>query len=185
MKKRIILFVLFALLSLGLDQATKIWARSSLRGHQPVRVIDSYLQFEYHENPGMAFGIGRTLPGRRFILVGVGLLVLVIVWRIVRQVDRRQKLADAAFGLVAGGAIGNIIDRLWLGKVIDFIVMHWKHKHSWPAYNIADAALVVGVGMLLIAIAGEPNKQARQANEKKSQGDKKSQGRSGGKKSKR
>lgn len=170
MKKRIILILLFALLSLGLDQATKIWARSSLRGQQPVRVIDNYLQFEYHENPGMAFGIGRNLPGRRYILVGIGLLVLVIVWRIVRQVERRQKLADAAYGLVAGGAIGNIIDRLWLGRVIDFIVMHWKHKHSWPAYNIADAALVVGVGMLLIAIAGEPNKQADQADAKKSKG---------------
>ena len=157
-KKRLILILLFALLSLGLDQASKIWARTSLRGQAPVRVVDNYLMFEYHENPGMAFGIGRNLPGRRFILVGVGILVLIIVWRIVRQVEKRQRLADIAYGLVAGGAVGNIIDRLWLGRVIDFIVMHWKHKHSWPAYNIADAVLVVGVGLLLIAIMREPQK---------------------------
>lgn len=156
MQKRVLLIALFALLSLGLDQGTKLWARGSLHGKPAITVLKNYLAFEYHENPGMAFGLGRNLPGGRFILVGIGLLVLVIVWRIVRQVQRRQRLADIAFGLVVGGAVGNIIDRLWLGRVIDFIVMHWQHKHTWPAYNIADAALVVGVGLMLIAIGGEP-----------------------------
>ncbi|MCK5800498.1 MAG: signal peptidase II [Deltaproteobacteria bacterium] len=168
MKKRLILIVIFALLSLGLDQVTKMWARAALQGQHVVRVIDNYLLFAYHENTGMAFGIGRNLPGGRFILVGIGLLVLAIVWRIVRNVQRRQRLADIAYGLVAGGAIGNIVDRLWLGRVVDFIVMHWKHKHAWPAYNIADAVLVVGVGLMLIAIAGEgrPNDDAATAKSK-------------------
>jgi signal peptidase II len=121
-------------------------------------VVDNHLRFEYHENPGMAFSIGRNLPFGRYIFIVIGFVVLFVVWRIVRQIEGRKKLADIAFGLVAGGAIGNMIDRIYIGRVVDFIVMHW-HKHRWPAYNIADAALVVGVVMLLIALSGEKQKQ--------------------------
>lgn len=156
MKQRLLWIIVFALLTLAADQASKIWAHKSLRKKPPVVLVNNYLLMEYHENPGMAFGIGRKLPGRRFILIGVGLVVLFIVSRIVRQVKNKQKLADIAFGLIVGGAVGNIVDRIWLGRVIDFIVMHWKYKHSWPAYNIADAALVIGVGLMLIALSREP-----------------------------
>lgn len=155
MNRRTTLIISFALLVLGLDQATKLWARSSLRAHPPIVLVDNYLAFEYHENPGMAFGLGRDLPAGRFILIGVGIAVLFFVWRIVRHVEHRRRAADIAFGLVVGGAIGNIVDRIHLGRVVDFIVMHWQHKYTWPAYNVADAALCVGVGLLIIAIGGK------------------------------
>jgi signal peptidase II len=150
--KRNITTALIACFVLGADQATKIWARAALMSKPAITLIDDYLLFAYHENEGVAFSLGATLPYRRVLLVVLGLAVLVFVWHTVRKLERRQGVANVAFALVAGGALGNIIDRIWLGRVIDFIVMHWRHKYYWPAYNVADIALVVGVGLLLIAI---------------------------------
>ena len=155
MKNRVILMLVVGLLSLALDQGTKHWAKSSLRQKPAVTVLKGYLALEYHENAGMAFGLGRNLPGARFVLTGLGIAVLFFVWRMVRQVQKRRTLADVAFGLVAGGAIGNIVDRIIIGRVVDFIVMHWQRKFVWPAYNVADAALVVGVALLLLAMSGQ------------------------------
>jgi len=159
-KTRYIATIVLAFLTVGLDQITKLWARTALRGHSARTLIANYLDFEYHENTGMAFSLGRDLPGGRIILIGVGIIVLVIVWRVVRRIEQRRHLADVAFGLVAGGAIGNLIDRARLGRVVDFILMHWQHKYRWPAYNVADIALVVGVALLLIALQGQPKTQA-------------------------
>lgn len=156
MKKRIVVILLFFAFVLGADQITKLWARDTLRNAPAVTVIDGYLDLAYHENPGIAFGLFRKLPGRRFILTGLGLVVLVIVWRVVRQIQNRRYLAGIAFAVVAGGAIGNMVDRIYIGRVVDFVVMHWQHRYTWPAYNVADAALCVGVGLLLLAITGEP-----------------------------
>lgn len=159
-RPRIALIIVAAALTLGADQGSKLAARSTLadcstspcRAKTPLTLLENYLALEYHENPGMAFGIGRGWPGGRFILIGIGLLTLFVVWRLVRQVEQRQKLAAVAFGLVVGGAVGNLIDRIWLGRVIDFVVMHWQRKHQWPAYNVADVALVAGVLMLVLAL---------------------------------
>jgi signal peptidase II len=148
------------LLALVADQLTKQAARTYLKGQPTIDVIDGYLALEYHENAGMAFGIGRDWPGGRYILIGIGVLALVFVWRLVRQVERRQLAADIAFGLVAGGAVGNLIDRFTLGRVVDFVVMHWQRKAQWPAYNVADAALVAGV-VLLLLVLGRGDKTAK------------------------
>lgn len=159
-KKRIATIVILGILVLAADQLTKAWARSALRDKPAISLIDDYLLFKYYENPGVAFSLGRDLPYGRVILIVVGLAVLVLVWRAVRQVERRQKTADVAFALIAGGAIGNIVDRAWIGRVVDFIVMHWRQRHFWPAYNVADIALCVGVGLLLIAIGVTGSKQS-------------------------
>lgn len=162
LKSKLPLISLVAVLSLALDQLTKFWARGTLRGTRGIELIADYLRFEYHENPGMAFGMGRDWPGGRFILIGLGLVVIFVVWRIVRDVERRQNLTAVAFGLVAGGAVGNFVDRVYIGRVVDFVVMHWQRKFVWPAYNVADAVLVVGVGLLLIALSGQPKKEEQE-----------------------
>lgn len=155
MRNRAILIGVVSLLVLAADQSTKLWARHSLQGNAGITLVRGYFDLEYHENPGMAFGLGRNLPAARYLLIGLGIAVLWFVWRVVRRVESRRKAADIAFALVAGGAVGNIIDRLYLGRVVDFILMHWQRKYVWPAYNIADAALVVGVGLLFIALSGQ------------------------------
>lgn len=169
MTRRVVLISILMFVVLGADQATKLWARGALRGQPALTIVPNYLLLEYHENPGMAFGLGRNLPAGRFILIAVGVIVLAFVWRLVRQVERRKRTADVAFALVAGGAIGNVIDRVWLGRVVDFIVMHWRHRYVWPAYNVADIALCVGVGLLLIAIGvTQPKQLEQQAQRRKS-----------------
>ncbi|MFH1132297.1 MAG: signal peptidase II [Pseudomonadota bacterium] len=157
MKKRLILILVCALLTLAADQATKIWARHSLKNQPPVSLVDGYLDLEYHENPGFAFGMGRNLPWRRAIYVGLAIIALFVMWRIIRNVQKRQRMADVAFGLLAGGAIGNAVDRIYIGRVVDFILAHWHRKVHWPTFNIADAALVVGVGFLLIVLGHNPD----------------------------
>lgn len=153
-KQRIVTIAIAAVLTLAADQVTKQIARRSLRDKAPVEVIAGYLAFEYHENPGVAFSVGRNWPGGRFIFIGIGIVALYLVWRLVRQVERRARVAHAAFGLIVGGAVGNFVDRLYIGRVVDFIVMHWQRKAQWPAYNVADAALVAGVILLILVMGG-------------------------------
>lgn len=156
MNRRRIVITVVAALTLALDLGTKLWAQAKLRGQDPLVLLPRYLQLEYHENAGMAFGLGRNLPGARAVLIGTGVLVLFLVWRVVRQVQRRRGLADVAFALVVGGAVGNIVDRLRQGRVVDFVVMHWQQRYVWPAYNVADVALCVGVGLLLLTMGAQP-----------------------------
>lgn len=156
MRKRILLIAVVALLTLGADQVTKQWARSDLKGKPAITIIDGYLDLEYHENPGSAFGLMRNLPGARYILIGIGVIALVLVWRMISKVQHRRRMGDVAFALVAGGALGNVIDRIYLGRVVDFIVMHIQRKYTWPAYNVADIALVVGVGLLILVLGRNP-----------------------------
>ena len=165
MKNRILLIVIVTLLALAADQGSKWWARGSLRGAPAITIIPGYLDLAYHENPGSAFGLFRNVPGARFILIGVGLVALVMVWFMLRNVGKGRTVADLAFALVAGGAVGNLLDRIYIGRVVDFIVMHWHQKFSWPAYNVADAVLVVGVGLLVIVLGRKP--QAARAKTKR------------------
>lgn len=152
MRNRILLIVALTGLTLAADQATKWWARGSLKGQPAVQIIPGYLDLEYHENPGSAFGLLRNVPGARYILIGVGVVALVLVWRMVSQVKHRRRMGDVAFALVAGGAMGNVVDRIHIGRVVDFVLMHFHRKYIWPAYNVADVALVAGVGLLILVL---------------------------------
>jgi signal peptidase II len=160
-KKRIILIVIITLVGLALDQASKYWARDTLMGKPKIVLIDGYLDFEYHENPGSAFGLLGSVPGARFILIGIGIIALFFMWRLVRDVPRQQRTADIAYALIAGGAIGNVLDRILIGRVVDFVVMHFHRKYIWPAYNVADVALVIGVIMMMLVIGRKPEEPIR------------------------
>jgi signal peptidase II len=151
MAKKYRLFGLALLVSLALDQATKIWARASLKPRwPPVKVIIAdYFDLHYSENTGAAFSLLRDVAWARWLFLGFGAVALFILWRYVRRVDENKRLHLFALGLVTGGALGNLIDRVLYGRVTDFIL--WKvHHHRWPVFNIADAALLVGIVLLLL-----------------------------------
>lgn len=156
MSKRLIIILAVAAACLLGDQATKYAARASLQGEPAVVLVPGYLDLEYHENPGATFGLLRGFSGARYLFIAFGLLAPLIMWPLVRQVGPQQKLADIAYAMVAGGALGNVVDRITIGRVVDFILMHWHRRYIWPAYNIADAVLVVGVGLMLLAISQAP-----------------------------
>ena len=147
------LFTVFALVSVIFDQWTKVWARRELRprgSYNPMVVIDGYFDMRYAENPGVAFSMFQDMPGGRIVLTLLAVAAFVLVVFYLRnKTGLKDTRLHVALGLVGGGAIGNLIDRMLYGKVTDFIV--WKvGKSEWPAFNIADAALCIGVGLMVL-----------------------------------
>ncbi len=155
MARRYKLFAFVGILSIVLDQLTKWWARHELvtAGHSAT-VIKGYWDWRLSYNTGSAFGMFAGQTGSRVFLSVVGVAATVAILFILRRARDEQKWMTAALALVAGGAIGNVIDRLLAGKVTDFVV--WKiGKSEWPAFNIADCALVVGVAIMFLDVGRE------------------------------
>lgn len=117
-----------------------------------VAVLDDFWHFRYVENPGAAWGFlsGAASWFRTpfFLLVSIAAMVFIIVY--FRKTQAHQRVLRVALALVFGGAVGNFIDRVRLGYVIDFIDWHWYDKATWPTFNIADSAISVGVVLMLL-----------------------------------
>jgi signal peptidase II len=158
--RKYVLFGVFLALSLGLDQWTKALARTHLRPlgpWNPKVVIDGFFNLRYSENPGVAFGMLQQMPGGKFVLTALAVVAIVLVVMYLRRTDPDAARLHVALGLVGGGALGNVIDRIKFGRVTDFIVWHVK-THEWPTFNVADAALCVGVGLMMLdMIAARPS----------------------------
>jgi signal peptidase II len=150
--RKYVLFALFAAIAIVLDQWTKVLARAALRPLGPYRpkvVIEGFFKLRYSENPGVAFGMLQQMAGGRMVLTLMAVVALVLVIAYLRKTEPGATRLHVALGLVGGGAIGNLIDRIAYGRVTDFIVWHYR-DHEWPAFNIADAALCVGVGLMVL-----------------------------------
>ena len=134
---------------IALDQITKFLAETLLTFHQPVPVLPSFnLLLTY--NTGAAFSFLADAGGwQRWFFLGLGLLVSIglIVW--LRRLKPTETRLATALALILGGAIGNLIDRAWLGQVIDFIQLYYQHWY-WPAFNLADSAITVGAVLLVL-----------------------------------
>src|SRR5438046_2828644 len=133
--RKYVIFGVLGALTIALDQWTKVLARHALRplGHQSKVVIDGFFNLRYSENTGVAFGMFQQLAGGRILLTLVALVAFVLVLHYLRKTDDGHTRMHAALGLVGGGAIGNLIDRIMYGRVTDFIVWHIK-DHEWPAF---------------------------------------------------
>ena len=160
MPRRYKVFLVVSLVIVLLDQLTKIWARAALEKHgfRGYEVVAGYWDMRLSYNTGVAFGLFAKVGGARIILSIVGLAACVVIVGLLRKLQDAMRWMTLALGLVAGGAVGNLIDRILFGKVTDFVV--WKvGSHEWPAFNIADSALCVGVAILLLDIGKEQKKQ--------------------------
>jgi signal peptidase II len=142
--------VLVVLALVAADQATKLWAASSLLAG-PVVVSPSLLRFEYVENPGAAWnilsGAKDSLRYPFFLVVGLVMMTLIaLAFRRANDDWNRWGLM-----LVLGGALGNYIDRVRIHHVIDFVTLHAGNAYYWPTFNVADVAISAGVVLLLVA----------------------------------
>jgi len=139
-----------ALVVVALDQATKALVDARMTLHESIPLIDGLLSLTYVRNTGAAFGLlaGRIAAPLRvpFFLVVAGGAVALLTW-FVRSVPAERRLILAACGGVLGGAIGNMIDRVTLGSVIDFVDVYVGAYH-WPTFNVADSAITGGVIVL-------------------------------------
>jgi signal peptidase II len=118
----------------------------------PITLVRDYLQLHYAENCGGAFGLlrGANESVRRpfFLLVTIGAVAFIVY--LYRTLERGQNAMRIALPLVLGGAIGNLVDRMRLGYVVDFIDAHWQSKYHWPTFNVADIAITVGIGLMVL-----------------------------------
>lgn len=142
-----------ALAVLVADQASKGWAQAALAGKGPVAVLPFFnLTLVY--NTGAAFGLLRDAGGWQngfFILVAVAVTVFVLV--VVRRLGAADRQLGVALMLVLGGALGNLVDRLLRGHVVDFLDFYYGDWH-WPAFNLADAAISIGALLLVLDALG-------------------------------
>ena len=134
-----------------LDQLTKAWVQRSIGVHESRPVIDGFLSLTHGRNPGIAFGVlseGR-LPFQALALTLLGLVAVVALSVYAWRVPPVHRLRLVALSLVIGGAVGNLIDRIRYGSVVDFIHVYWR-THQWPDFNVADSAISVGVTLLIL-----------------------------------
>ena len=135
-----------------LDQLTKFVVLERLAPGAPVTVVPGLVALTLVLNPGLAFGLLAGVPaGWRWIVVPLSLVALFVLLRVALRIlpsgGWRERVA---IGLVFGGAIGNLIDRARFGAVVDFVDVYFRGYH-WPAFNVADSAITIGVAMLALA----------------------------------
>lgn len=138
-----------SLLVIGLDQVSKQLVESSLLVYETIPVMP-YFNLTLAYNEGAAFSFLSDQGGwQRWLLAGLaaGFSLLLIVW--LAKLERAERLVAIACSLIIGGAIGNLIDRLLFGHVIDFLDVYYGEWH-WPAFNIADSAIVLGVALMIL-----------------------------------
>lgn len=168
MKNKYTWFSAIAAAVLLLDQLTKYMVVQRFKLHESVRVIPGFFDLTYVRNPGAAFGFLAGAPGawRSIFFITVSIVALAVIIALVRQT--RDRLQVVAFALIGGGAVGNLIDRVRFGEVVDFIDWYSRSFH-WPTFNIADSAITIGVGLLamdMLFVRKEPSTTIQEPNDK-------------------
>ncbi len=133
------------------DQLTKMLAAASLSLHQSKMVIPGLFNLTLVHNNGMAFGIMAGAPSalRSGLLTALSAAALLLIIYYCASIPRSRLWLQFGLSLIMGGALGNIIDRLRLQHVVDFLDFHWQ-GHSWPAFNLADSCISIGMAMLVL-----------------------------------
>jgi signal peptidase II len=144
---------------LVLDQAAKWIVKSSMVVGQSVRVLGDPVRLTYVENPGMAFGL-RLGNGTLFTIFSAAACILLVVYLWMRR--KEGAVETVGLFLILGGAAGNLIDRLAFGKVVDFVDLGVRTVR-WPVFNVADSAVVIGMGILLFLMFREDRRAAARA----------------------
>jgi signal peptidase II len=143
------IFALTAGISLLLDQLSKIYIETTFALYQSLAVLENFFHITYLRNPGAAFGILSDSAIRIPFFVAISLFAAFGILWYLRKVDSGDRWQHFALGLIFSGAIGNLTDRIRLGEVIDFLDVHWYQYH-WPAFNVADSAICVGVIIMFL-----------------------------------
>lgn len=134
------LYAVVSLIVLLLDQVTKFYAVKLLKGNAPVVVIENFLQLNYVENFGAAFGI---LQNKKIFFVVMTTVVVIGILVYMKTNTNLTNTMKLALAMVIGGAIGNLLDRVRLGYVVDFIDVNFWGLYDFPVFNIADSSIVI------------------------------------------
>ncbi len=159
MKNKWLFFFVLAGVIVILDQVTKLYVHTQFDLHESVPVIDNIFHLTYVRNYGAAFGfLANSHPEFRTVFfLTVPLIALIAIVYLMRSVPAHDKWQVAALSCIFSGALGNYVDRLKFGYVVDFLDFHYYELWTYPAFNIADMAIVGGVGTLLILMSRQSN----------------------------
>lgn len=135
------------------DQLTKVIVDRSMALYHSIPIVDGFFSLTYVRNTGAAFGMfaGSAEIFRRPFLIAVSLVAIGFIFTMLRRLPDNEKGLSTALAFIVGGAIGNLIDRLIYGEVIDFLDCFWGSYH-WPAFNIADSFITIGVGLTIYCL---------------------------------
>ena len=145
------LLIVLGVLTVVLDQGTKAAVRALLPLYDSVAVIPGFLDFTYVQNTGAAFGLlnSADVPFKPAIMTVVALTALIAISMYAMRTSSQDPVGQIGLALVMGGAVGNLIDRVTTGYVVDFVDAYWGDWHFW-AFNVADAAITVGACLLIL-----------------------------------
>jgi signal peptidase II len=140
---------------LALDQMTKELVRRTLDLHASTTVIPGFLDFTHVRNTGAAFGIlnSADFPYKTAVIALIASAGLIGVAIYSASLASQQLMARVGLALIIGGAAGNLIDRIWVGYVVDFVDVYWRDYHFW-AFNVADSAITIGVAIMILDMLG-------------------------------
>ena len=148
------LFFGAALLALVSDYASKAWIVAHLAPFDRIDVIEGFFAITHVRNPAAAFGLLSDFPEefRLPFFLGVSVLAVLLVVSFYRKLAPGDRLSAVALGMILGGAIGNTLDRITRGEVVDFLHFKLWRNFSWPDFNVADSCIVVGVALLFVEL---------------------------------
>jgi signal peptidase II len=146
------------------DQLTKQWIMTNFALHEQQSIIPGFFDLVYVTNTGAAFGFlaGSKTWLRQVFFIAVSIVALVVIIYAYDHLKKQTRIFIYALGLIAGGAVGNLIDRLRFGSVVDFLDFYLG-THHWPAFNAADSAITTGVALFLLGTLLQHRKEKRRA----------------------
>ena len=152
LQRKYLILVILTLVVIVLDQFTKSLIIQHFRLGESIPILSGFFNLTYVRNTGAAFGfLAQADPAFRipfFVIVPV--LALLVIGYVFRRIPANDVKLSVALALVMGGALGNLIDRASFGFVVDFLDFHWRYTYHFPAFNVADSSICVGVGILML-----------------------------------
>ncbi|MDD2308578.1 MAG: signal peptidase II [Desulfuromonadaceae bacterium] len=147
--KRWSFFSAIAAVGIIIDQITKIAIDRSMQLFDSIPIIEHFFNITYVRNKGAAFSFLSNASWRLPFFITISTIAALVILVAFRRLRDDQRLAHISLAMIFSGAVGNLIDRIRLGEVIDFLDIHW-YRHHWPAFNVADSLICVGVFLLAV-----------------------------------
>ncbi len=158
MKTNYLIFGIVSAVVLVVDQLTKVYIDRTMQLYQSIPVIDGLFNITYLRNKGAAFSFLADASWRLPFFIAISVIASVVILSVFLRLKAEQRFTALSLSLIFSGAVGNLIDRARQGEVIDFLDVYWR-GHHWPAFNVADSAICVGVFLLAIDMLREERRQ--------------------------
>jgi len=151
MKRKYWVLLVSLVFILGLDQYTKYRVEQNIPLHYTIKVVDGFFNLTHLRNTGGAFGIlgGERRGIGQVFFVSVSLIAIGIILYLFHRLQEHERTLSLSLSLILSGAVGNLIDRVRYGEVVDFLDFH-LFSHHWPAFNVADSAITIGIGLMIL-----------------------------------